>query len=89
MDARSREIVSSYCAITMDMDLDMAEPSSEPDADIMPIAGMEPTGLMDPMDDLFGEAADGLGVSIPMPAAPLPPSLIFRIDDMQRTGCCS
>jgi hypothetical protein len=73
----------------VNMDTMITEPSSMPGVELMPTAGMEATGIMDPMDDLFGEAADGLGVSLPMPAAPLPASLISRIDDMQRTGCCS
>lgn len=53
--------------------------------------GMGTVSMMDPMDDLFDEAADGLGVPVPMamPSAPLPASLVFRINDMQRTGCCS
>lgn len=53
-------------------------------------AGMGGAGLMDPsMDDLFGEAADGLGVPVTLPSVPLPASVIFRVDDMQRIGCCS
>ncbi|KAK3115231.1 Mediator of RNA polymerase II transcription subunit 16 [Teratosphaeriaceae sp. CCFEE 6253] len=53
-------------------------------------AGLATTGMTDSMDDLFGEAADGLGVPVPMAiAAPLPASLIYRVNDMQRIGCGS
>lgn len=47
--------------------------------------------MMDNMDDLFGEAADGLGMGtgVVMPSAPLPAPLIARVADIQRTGCCS
>lgn len=44
------------------------------------------------LDDLFGEAADGLAaeaLGVPMPPAPLPPSLVLRIMDMQTKGCCT
>ncbi|KAK4894066.1 Mediator of RNA polymerase II transcription subunit 16 [Elasticomyces elasticus] len=53
--------------------------------------GMDTSGMIDPMDDLFGDPADGMDVPVPMvmPSAPLPTSLIFRVNDMQRTGCCS
>jgi len=45
---------------------------------------------MDTMDELFGEAADGLGVTVvPLPQAPLPASLILRVAEMQRIGCCT
>lgn len=56
------------------------------------------TSMMDNMDDLFGEAANGLdlgatdidaGVSIPMPSAPLPASVVLRIGELQRSGCCT
>lgn len=39
------------------------------------------------MDDLFGEGADGLGVSLP--SIPLPAALVQRIADMQNAGCCT
>ncbi|KAK3725235.1 Mediator of RNA polymerase II transcription subunit 16 [Vermiconidia calcicola] len=44
------------------------------------------------IDDLFGEAADGLAaeaLGVALPSAPLPPSLIFRIMEMQNKGCCT
>ena len=47
--------------------------------------------MLDNMDDLFGDAADGLGLGagIPLPPAPLPASILFRIADVQRSGCCT
>lgn len=45
---------------------------------------------MDSMDELFGEAADGLGVAgVPLPQAPLPAKLTLRLAQMQRIGCCT
>ena len=44
------------------------------------------------VDDLFGEAADGLAaeaLGVALPAAPLPPSLVLRIMGMQSRGCCT
>lgn len=44
------------------------------------------------LDDLFGEAADGItngALSVPMPPAPLAPALALRIADMQSRGCCT
>ena len=44
------------------------------------------------IDDLFGEAADGLptdGLGIALPAAPLPPGLVLRIIELQTRGCCT
>ena len=44
------------------------------------------------VDDLFGEAADGLAVEalgVTMPSAPLPPTLVLRIMEMQSRGCCT
>ncbi|KAK0822170.1 hypothetical protein LTS02_018487, partial [Friedmanniomyces endolithicus] len=40
---------------------------------------LDPAGLMDPMDDLFGDTADGLAMPAPIPAAPLPASLGMHI----------
>lgn len=49
---------------------------------------MVDAAMMDPtMEDLFGDAADGLNVG--MPPAPLPASLIVRIAEMQSRGCCA
>ncbi|KAK5159798.1 Mediator of RNA polymerase II transcription subunit 16 [Recurvomyces mirabilis] len=50
---------------------------------------MTGVSMLDPMDDLFGEAADGLGVNVAMPAPPLTAPLLSCINDMQRTGSCS
>ncbi|TKA79387.1 hypothetical protein B0A55_02827 [Friedmanniomyces simplex] len=67
----------------------MGEPPEMPEDHLM-ATELDQAGLIDPLDDLFGEAADGLGVPVPiMPSAPLPASLVFRINDMQHTGCCS
>ena len=44
------------------------------------------------VDDLFGEAADGIAaeaLGVALPAAPLPPSLVLRIMEMQTKGCCT
>jgi mediator of RNA polymerase II transcription subunit 16 len=48
---------------------------------------MVDAAMMDPtMEDLFGDAADGLNGG--MASAPLPASLILRIAEMQSRGCC-
>ena len=48
------------------------------------------TMTLDPMDDdLFGEAAESLGMGIPLPSALLPPALFLRLAEMQRIGCCT
>lgn len=44
------------------------------------------------MDDLFGEAADGLvtdGLGVGLPSTPIPAELALRITDMQSRGCCT
>ena len=44
------------------------------------------------VDDLFGEAADGIAaeaLGVALPSAPLPPSLVLRIMEMQSRGCCT
>jgi mediator of RNA polymerase II transcription subunit 16, fungi type len=44
------------------------------------------------IDDLFGEAADGLAVDalgVALPPAPLPPSVVLRIMEKQSRGCCT
>ena len=58
-------------------------------ATVMPHAG--DASMLDNMDDLFGDAADGLGIAagVLLPSAPLPASLIFGVAGMQRTGCCT
>ena len=50
-------------------------------------ASMPDAGLMDPMDDLFGEADDTLGVA--MPPIPLPAAVVLRTAEIQRSGCCT
>lgn len=55
---------------------------------------MPDAAMMDAnIDDLFGEAADdmaadGLGV-VALPTAPIPPSLVMGIMEMQNRGCCT
>lgn len=51
-------------------------------------SSMPDAGLMDPMDDLFGESADGLGV-VSLPPIPLPAAVVLRNADSQRIGCCT
>jgi hypothetical protein len=50
-------------------------------------------GMMDSMDDLFGEASDAMDVNvgIPMPAValPPPPALIKRVSELQASGACT
>ena len=44
------------------------------------------------LDDLFGEAAEGLAadaLGVPMPSTALPSSVVLRIMDMQTRGCCT
>jgi len=56
---------------------------------MMPEADMTGANILDPMDDLFGEATDGLGVNVAMPTPPLTAPLLSRISDMKRIGSCS
>lgn len=50
-------------------------------------------GMMDSMDDLFGDAADSLGVNVNIPlqapSLPPPPGLIQRIAEQQTSGACT
>lgn len=50
-------------------------------------------GMMDSMDDLFGDATDSLNVNvnIPLPAPSLPPpsGVIQRIAELQTSGACT
>ncbi|KAM0722911.1 hypothetical protein Q7P37_001109 [Cladosporium fusiforme] len=49
-------------------------------------------GMMDSMDDLFGDATDSLNnVSMPLPAPSLPPpsGVIQRIAELQTSGACT
>lgn len=58
------------------------------DAQVDEPPDLSEAALMDPLDDLFGEAGDGLGVVMPpLPSEPLPPALTLRIAEMQRNGC--
>jgi hypothetical protein len=50
-------------------------------------AARMPDGMMDNMDDLFGEQADELGIPVTLPPVPLPSPLVTRVADMQRIGC--
>jgi len=47
--------------------------------------------MMDQMEDLFGETADGLGVQVHLPSSgPLPPpALVQRIAELQTSGACT
>ncbi|KAK0853842.1 Mediator of RNA polymerase II transcription subunit 16 [Friedmanniomyces endolithicus] len=69
-------------------DTTMGEAPDIPVAELM-ATELDPAALMDPMDDLFGETADGLDMPAPIPAAPLPASLGIRISNMQGVGCTS
>ncbi|WPG99810.1 Hypothetical protein R9X50_00262900 [Acrodontium crateriforme] len=51
-------------------------------------SSMPDAGLMDPMDDLFGESTDGLGV-VALPPIPLPAAVVLRNAVAQRIGCCT
>jgi mediator of RNA polymerase II transcription subunit 16 len=52
---------------------------------------MVDAAMMDPMDDLFGEAVNdlGVGVGVGLPPIPLPPGLMLRIAELQHRGCCT
>ena len=55
--------------------------------------GMPDAAMMDAnIDDLFGEAADGIAaesLGVGLPSAPIPASLAMRITEMQNKGCCT
>ncbi|KAI6835587.1 hypothetical protein KC340_g5325 [Hortaea werneckii] len=64
--------------------------TSEPDHQSLPQAD-EPS-MMDNMEDLFGEAADDLGLGaapLSLPQAPLSTPVLLRLADLQRSGCCT
>lgn len=56
---------------------------------------MQGAGMMDTMDDLFGEVGeagvgDSLDVHVPLQASlPPPPDLVQRIAEMQTSGACT
>ena len=59
---------------------------------VMPDASMMDANMDDNMDDLFGEPVDGLTadpLGVGLPSAPLPPSLVLRVAEMQNRGCCT
>lgn len=46
--------------------------------------------MLDPMDDLFGETANDMGVHVQLPTTlPPPPRLIQQIAEVQTCGCCT
>ena len=50
------------------------------------------TNIEPNIDDLFGEAGDGLtadNLGIALPSSPLSPGVVLHISDMQRRGCCT
>lgn len=71
----------------------------EPDlmeADLAADTAVMDTGLdanLDPtIDDLFGEAADGLAadaLGVALPSLPLPPELVRHVAKMHTRGCCT
>ncbi|KAK5168419.1 Mediator of RNA polymerase II transcription subunit 16 [Saxophila tyrrhenica] len=81
----------------MDDNMDMDIKDDANDMDLKPDAGlgdqMPDNVLMDQnMDDLFGEAADGLGVDalgVGLSVLPIPPALVNRIEEKQDRGCCT
>lgn len=50
-------------------------------------------GMMDSMDDLFGDATDSLNVNVniplPTPSLPPPSGVIQRIAELQTSGACT
>lgn len=60
------------------------------DPSAMTNGNLDNSNMMDPMEDLFGDAADDMNMNVPAtPQNPLPPHLIVRIAEMQRSGCCT
>jgi hypothetical protein len=46
--------------------------------------------MLDPMDDLFGEAANDMSVHVQLPITlPPPPKLADRLAEMQASVCCT
>ena len=56
-------------------------------------AGIQDQGMMDSMDDLFGDANDAINVnvnlSLPAVTLPPPPALIKRVSELQSSGACA
>lgn len=52
---------------------------------------LQNANMMDQMEDLFGESADGLGVQVHLPPSgpPPPPALVQRIAELQTSGACT
>lgn len=53
---------------------------------------MRDASMIDPMEDLFGDAAAGLDVGVGVglsSSLPPPPSLLRRLAEMNTSGCCT
>ena len=52
---------------------------------------LQNASMMDQMEDLFGEPADGLGVQVHLPPSGSPPSpaLIQRMAELENSGACT
>lgn len=58
---------------------------------VMNDGDLQNANMMDQMEDLFGETADGLGVQVHLPPSGPPPSpaLVQRIAELQTSGACT
>lgn len=58
---------------------------------VMSDGDLQNANMMDQMEDLFGETADGLGVQVHLPPSgpPPPPALVQRIAELQTSGACT
>ena len=67
------------------MDSDLGGDTAMNDGDL------QNANMMDQMEDLFGETADGLGVQVHLPPSGPPPSpaLVQRIAELQTSGACT
>lgn len=55
-------------------------------------ADVQDQGMMDSMDDLFGDANDAMNnvnLSLPAVTLPPPPALIRRVAELQSSGACA
>lgn len=52
---------------------------------------LQNANMMDQMEDLFGEAADGVGVPVHLALGgpPPPPALLQRLSELQNSGACT